>query len=352
MEIVGENNNPSKTGSMKILFTGHHNPHFSTITEYMERAIRSLGHDLFVFEDRLHRIPGRVREKIPVLNRLDQRLINRSLLAVAEKVKPEIMIVTGGHRISPETIQKFKDRGVLSILWTIDAPSDFQLIIDAAPLYDHIFCQGTEAVELLDQAGIVGARWLPMACDPSCHHPVTCPPSDKARYGSDLVFVGSYYAGRASLFEKITKFDLAIWGPGWDSLDRNSPLRRCIRGAHTTPEEWLKIYSASKIVLAAHYHDPQNSFPVYQASPRIFEALACGAFVICDRQRDVFSLFKEEDHLVSFYDSNDLIDKVTYYLEHAEERTAMATRGRAECLAKHTYVHRIQALLSLIESHV
>jgi len=333
---------------MKILFSGHHNPHFFTITEYLEKAIGILGHEQFVFEDRQHLIPGRIREMIPFLDRLDLKFINQRMLALASSTKPDIAVVTGGHRISSETVLKMVKQGVVTVLWTIDPPLYFQPIIKVAPFYDHIFCQGTEAVELLDRAGIKGSQWLPMACDPDYHHPVDCPVADREKYGSDLVFVGSYYPDRASIFEKISEFDLAIWGPGWDGLDRNSPLRRCIRGAHATPDEWLKIYSASKIVLATHYHDPQNRFPVYQASPRVFEALACRAFMLCDDQRDVFSLFQDGRDLVRFIDASDLKNKVQYYLARSEEREKIASTGYRNVLNNHTYLHRIKQLLSSI----
>jgi spore maturation protein CgeB len=239
-------------------------------------------------------------------------------------------------------------QGVVTVLWTIDAPLHFQPIIEVAPFYDHIFCQGTEAIELLDNAEIKGAQWLPMACDPNYHHPVECSFSDRENYGSDLVFVGSYYPDRAAIFETISALDLAIWGPGWDNLAPDSPLRRCVRGAHTAPAEWLKIYSASKIVLATHYHDQQNRFPVYQASPRIFEALACRAFVLCDDQKDVFSLFQDGKDLVRFFDAPDLMNKAKHYLAHPEERNEIAGMGNRNVLKNHTYIHRIKGLLSKI----
>jgi len=219
-----------------------------------------------------------------------------------------------------------------------------------AAYYDHIFCQGTEAIELLEQAGIKGAHWLPMACDPKYHRPVTVPESERIRYAHDLAFVGSYYPNRATLLETIAHLDLAIWGPGWDLLDPTSPLQRCIQGLHTVPSEWLKIYSYAKIILAPHYQDPQNRFPTYQASPRIFEALACGAFVLSDNQRDVFALFNDGEHLTQFSSPGELIEKVNYYLNHPEERRAIAEKGRKEVLKKHTYTNRIGELLSVILS--
>ena len=333
---------------MKILFSGHHNPHYFTITEYLERAIQSLGHELVIFEDRQHTIPGRIRKRLRFLDRYDLRIINRRMLSQAASAKPDIAVVTGGHRISSETIKKLKNDGIVCILWTIDAPRDFQPILDVAPFYDHIFCQGTEAIELLDKAGIRGAQWLPMACDPDYHHPVECTSEEKKKYGSDIVFVGTHYPERAALFEKMADLDIAIWGPGWNAPDSNSPLRRCVRGSHTTPGEWLKIYSTSKIILATHYHDPQNRFPVYQASPRVFEALACRAFVLCDDQRDVFPLFKDGEDLVRFFDASDLINKAKHYLAHPEERNEIAGRGNRNVLKNHTYVHRVKELLSKI----
>jgi len=333
---------------MKILFSGHHNPHFFTITEYLERAIAALGHDLYAFEDRRHLIPGRIRSRSAFLHGLDLGIINRKLLALAKSVKPDIAIVTGGNRIAAETIRHFKRLGIATVLWTTDPPRHFEPIVTMATSYDAIFCQGTEVIELLDRAGIGGAQWLPMACDPSYHHPVECTAEDKKTYGSDIVFVGSYYPSRAALFENLVDFDLVIWGPGWGALDRNSPLCRCIRGAHTTPAEWLKIYSSSKIVLATHFQDPENRFPVYQASPRIFEALACRAFLMCDDQRDVFTLFRDGRDLVKFMDGKDLVVKVQHYLAHSEERKAIADYGREAVLARHTYQDRIKELLTKI----
>ena len=333
---------------MKILFSGYHNPHFLTITEYIERAIESLGHELFVFDDRQHIIPGRIRKRVTWLHEFDVRRINRRLVSLALKTKPDAAIVTGGHRITGETVKALKENGCLTVLWTIDPPLDFRPIIEVAPLYDYIFCQGTEAIELLDHAGIKGAHWLPVACDPKLHRPVELSVEEEKLYGNNLVFVGSYYPNRSEMFEELIDFDLGIWGPGWEKVSSDSPLKWFLRGGQLEPEAWIKIYSASKIVLAPHYRHPENRFPIYQASPRIFEALACGAFVISDNEKDAFSLFNDSEHLARFDSVHDLIEKARYYLDHPVEREQIAWQGRQEVLNNHTYVDRIESLLSLL----
>ena len=334
---------------MKIIFSSYYNPHFETITEYIESAFRTLGYGLTVFNDRQHIIPGRIRRRIRLLQRIDLAYINNDFIRLVNKVEPDISIIAGGHRITPNTINKIKKKGIVTVLWTIDPPVNFQPIIESAPYYDHIFCQGTEAIELLKQAGITGAHWLPMGCSPLHHCPVKLTPSEKES-GMDVVFVGSNYTVRQELFEKLVDFDLGIWGPGWEKLPIDSSLRSCVKGGELKPDEWLRIYSSSKIVMATHYQDPNGGFSVFQASPRVFEALACKAFLIVDRQKDVFSLFRDNVHLVGFDDAADLRKKIIYYLEHPMERNKIAQSGYNYVLSKHTYEDRIREMLSIIKT--
>lgn len=338
---------------MKILFSGYHNPHYETVTEYMERALRALGHEVVVYDDRRHVIPGRIRSRVGWLQRLDLASINRRLVEAARRETVDAVVVTGGDRILGETVSRIRSMGIAAVLWTTDPPKGLLPHLAAAPHYDRIFCQGTEFVDLLRARGIDSARWLPVGCEPASHHPVEVTEEERRFYGSDVVFVGSHYPEREALFESLADFDLALWGPGWERLRERSPLRGRVRKAHTVPSEWLRIYSASRVVLATHYRDPHGRYAVHQASPRVFEVLACGAFLIADRQRDIFSLFRDGEHLAGFDDAEDLRRKVRHYLDRPAERRAIAQRGRGEALARHTYVHRLAELVRGIngESH-
>lgn len=333
---------------MKILLSGYHNPHYLTVTEYIERAVRCLGHKLIVFNDRDHLIPGRMREGCKPLHSLSLLAINRRLLKLAERTQPDLIVVTGGHRITRSGLRKLNQAGFRVVLWTTDPPKASDLMLGTAHDYRHVFCQGTEYVEALKNRGVMEPRWLPMASDPEVHRRVSLLPEEQLRYGSDIVFVGSYYACRAESMEPLVGFGVSIWGPGWEHLPAGSPLKPYIRGAHTPPETWLKIYCASKIVLSIHARGPEGRFPMYQASPRIFEALACEAFVLSDRQRDVLSLFKDNEHLATFNGANDLREKVSYFLAHADERLRIAAAGRQEVSHKHTYIQRLETLLRIV----
>jgi spore maturation protein CgeB len=337
---------------MRILLSGYHNPRYVTVTEYIERALRSLGHELIIFNDRNHIFPGRLRKMVGMLQTISVSAINLKLVRQAERACPDIAIITGGHRINRWALRRLAQDQIRTVLWTIDAPRTSDIMPTTAGDYRHVFCQGTEYVDILREMGVADAHWLPMGCDPRIHRQVDVSPEERLQWGSPVAFVGSFYPCRADVLEKALRHELAIWGPGWEVLPFDSPLRACIRNAHTPPDIWTKIYSASNIVLSIHYRDPQNHFRVHQASPRVFEAMACGAFVLTDRQKDVLSLFKDGEHLVSFSDTADLDRKIAYFLKHADERREIAAAGKREVLRNHTYEHRMRQLLSRIGAPV
>ena len=330
---------------MKILFSSYHNKYFITITEYIEDAIEGTGHELIKFDDRQHILPGRVRSRIDRLNRLDLNNINKKLLTLARETKPDIALIAGGHRISKETVKALRARGILTVLWTIDAPIHFEPILEAASSYDHIFCQGTEAVEILQRAGIKNVNWLPMACSPRYHRPISITSEEKKLFENDIVFIGSYYPNRWETLRRLSGHNMAVWGPGWSKVSKNGVPNRVIHDEKLNYNRWVKIYSAAKIVLIIHFQD--RKVPCFQASPKVFETLACGCFALVDCQKDVFSIFKNEVHLVGYSDFRELREKIRYYLDHPDERRRIAAQGRKEVLNLHTFEHRVKELLSV-----
>jgi len=333
---------------MKILFSGYHNPNFITITEYIEEAIKNIGHELVAFDDRQHIIPGRIRQRIKFANSYDLQHINKKFVSLSVLTKPDIAIVTGGHRIQPKSIKELKDNGLKTVLWTIDAPVNFKPIIEVASCYDHIFCGGTEAQVIFNRNKILNTNWLPFACASKFHRPLTLTPEEKKKYAKDIVFVGSFYPNRWDILKELNDFEIGIWGPNWNKVKLKSLGRISINNIQLKHTDWLKIYAAAKIIIVIHFQDGKT--PCHQASPKVYEALACKRFVLVDRQKDVFSLFNDKEHLVSFENTRDLIEKITYYLKNKKEREKIASEGYKEVLKKHTYVHRIKNLLSVIKN--
>jgi spore maturation protein CgeB len=331
---------------MKFIFSAYHNPHYRTITEYMEAAIRLEGHECASFDNRAFMLPGRTRSALPTLARLDGWWLNKRLYGFTKKHRPDVFIEEGGTRIAAATVAAIGRLGTRTVLWTTDAPTDFGPIAESAGAYHTVLCSGSEAIDLLDRKGAKCAGLLPYACDPDEHKATELDESEKRRWGADVAFVGSYYPNRRSMLSSLGSLDLGIWGSGWHNLSPEDPLRSRVRGLHMRTEEWVKVYSASRIAVAVHYQD--GSTPCHQVSPKVFEAMACGIMVLVDDQKDVFRLFEDGRHLVRFRNAEELKAKASYYLSHPEERRRIASAGREEVLAKHTYRHRVRQLVGLL----
>jgi spore maturation protein CgeB len=340
---------------VNVVLSTNRNPNFITIAEYIDDAFRVAGCRTLFFDNSEFIIPGRIRDKIRPLQRADLKRINNKLISEIKSFQPALFVEAGGHRILPETVDAISALGIQTVLWTIDPPIDFEPVQLAASHYDFVFTGGSEAYDILKGKGIQNLSWLPFACDPTVHKPHALTEDEKNLYGADIAFVGSMHPGlypfRVRFLESISDFNLAAWGPGSDTIPLDSPLKNRIRGEKTPPDTWIKIYSASKIVLCMHYRDPENRIPCHQASPRVYEALACGAFLMVDAQRDVLASFKDREDLVIFRDAEELRELLNYYLERPEERHKVSEAGRRKALEHHTYRQRITDMLKVVTHH-
>jgi spore maturation protein CgeB len=331
---------------MNVLLVGYHNPHFVNSIVLRERAVVSLGHDLISFDDSSYVLPGRVRDRFPGLQKWDLQRLNKSLVQVVKQKKPDMCLIVGGHSILPKTVSEIKKMGIPISLWTTDAPVNFQNIREAAPFYDFLFCAGTEALDIFREQGLTNSLWLPFGCDPNLHKPIALNADDQKQYAKDVVFVGSFYHNRAKILESVADLNIGVWGPYWSKLEKSSPLKSKAVSIKMNYDQWVKIFNAAKINIVIHYQD--GKVPCHQASPKLFESMACGCFVLTDRQKDAQVLFKDKEHLVFFDNENDLRSKIKYYLDHPGERQRIAQAGYAEVITRHTYQERLKIILDVL----
>lgn len=328
---------------MKILFVSNINPHFHNTNYYRVKALAALGHEVVFFNIFPYLTSNRLRSFLPLLQQAEDARINRQLIRACRRGKFDLCLCVGGHTVFPETVRALGSSGTRTVLWTTDSPhpGSFRHIVDAAPVYDRVFCAGSEAMDIL--RGCCAPVWLPFCCDPECHAPQVPGAGDEALCRRDIAFVGSYYPNRGKVLEALSDHDIGVWGPLWGRLPGASPLKKKVQEVCLEFARWIRIYSAARIVLVVHYQD--GKAPCYQVSPKLFEAMACGAFVLCDAQRDAQALFQDQEHLVFFSNGEDLRRKVDHYLARPEECRRIAANGRREVLEKHTYRHRMGAIM-------
>lgn len=97
------------------------------------------------------------------------------------------------------------------------------------------------------------------------------------------------------------------------------------------------IFKNSKINLNISLRSILSGIPL-----RAFDIMGAGGFLLTNYQEDFNDFFIPGEDYAFFDSENDLLDKVSYYLSHDEERACMAANAFRKIAASHTYVHRIQ----------
>ena len=329
------------------------------IMGYCLRSLLSLGQrtrviDLSNFAGGYHSL-----ESI-IFNKLRQSTIQGTYVEMMSQVvlesideKPvDILISMAQAPLTGRALTELRKRGVTTVLWFVEDYLRFTYWKEIAQYYDFVFTiQRGECLEAIKSAGAGAAHYLPVACDPIVHAPMQLSEEDKKRWGSALSFVGAGYHNRQQMLAALCEYPFKVWGTEWPTC---KPFDRLVQegGRRLTPEEYTKIFCASDINLNLHSSSERDGVDPYGdfINPRTFELAACGAFQLCDRRLLLPEIFEYEKEISTFADMQELKEKINYYLSKPEERRQIAQNARKKVLSEHTYMHRLQEMLSLIFS--
>jgi len=216
------------------------------------------------------------------------------------------------------------------VFWALDTnlTKSFKKIMRQAKNYDLVFCAMKNGASHINKRG-VKAFWIPFACDPQAY----APQGLEKKY--DLGFVGTDGKGyRRKLL-------------GWL---RNKYANSCI--VKTGFNEISRIYSSSKV--GFNYAISQRGRKS-GLNMRFFEILGTKTFLLTNSVNDcnVSELgFKNKKHLVLYNNRWQLFKLINYYLKNSKEREEIAQAGYEYVLKNHTYKHRVDSMLQLIDDNL
>ena len=85
-----------------------------------------------------------------------------------------------------------------------------------------------------------------------------------------------------------------------------------------------------------------------EVTRRIFEGMACGKMVLCDRldkSKKLDELFVDGEDIVYYDDMIDCINKMNEYSADDKERERIAKNGYQKVLKNHTQVQRVDFII-------
>lgn len=227
--------------------------------------------------------------------------------------------------------------GQINLMWNIshvDAVSDREY-----ETYDHVFVASIPYAKQLAKRVSVPVSPLLQCADPSVFFPL----SDEDRQAHDVLFVGnSRKVYRKIMRDAVTAgVKVDVYGSNWETYLPSGYLQ----GEYIDNRELRCHYAGAKILLNDHW---DNMAKHSLLSNRLFDAGACGAFVITDEVDGLSNVFG--DSVVSYKDADDLKQKVAYYLKHEKERNAKAQNLHELVCKEHTFDNRVDTLLKTIHA--
>lgn len=248
----------------------------------------------------------------------------------------DILFIEKGLSIRPSTLKKVKlcqpNIKIVSYLlddlknWT----SNSWYYRRSLNLFDFHFSMNFWNVEELKKKGVKNVYHFFNSYSIHVHQPIKVNEEEKAFYGSDVTFLGSYEKNRAEYIKYIAENGIKIkiwgWGKSAESSDLTHP-NILFTDKYVFDDEYAKVVCSSKInlcFLRKINRDTQTT--------RSIEIPACGGFMLAERTEHHQQLFEENKEAGYFESKEEMLDKINYYLKHEQEREIIATNGLLRCM--------------------
>jgi spore maturation protein CgeB len=330
------------------------------IARYLARAFERLGHHALLVDN----APGwplydaaskslKSKKAAAQLANMMLNTMNEWTYARVAEFEPAICIVLAQSPVQPQFPERLRKHGIVTAYWFVENWRLMTYWESIATAYDYFFhIQPDSLTEKLDAAGCKHHAPVATGCDPELHRPITLNDSERAAYQCQLAFAGAGYRNRNHMLAGLTDYGLKIWGVDWHA----SELHRFVQGGNRRfdHEDFARIAAGADINLNLHASATHKGVdPEYDAiNPRVFETAACGGFQLCDACQGLDRFFDLESELPVYRNLQELRERIDYFLDHPEERNAVAKRARERALRDHTYDRRAAEMLEhLIDAH-
>lgn len=335
---------------------------------YCANALKELGHQVEIFEApeflQAHSALRSLHIGQEKLNTLEQsfvQLISQAVYAQTEEYKPDMVLTMAQAPVNKILLKKFKQDKIVTAMWFVEDYQVFPYWQLYAPLYDYFFViQKEPFLQILQNEKKAKAFYLPLAADAHFHKKQELTQDEEKFYQADLAFMGAGYPNRRMAFRSLLNYNFKIWGSDWDG---DELLARYVQknGQRISPEESLKIYSATKINLNLHSNVQADKLVSHGdfVNPRTFELASMGVFQLVDRRTLMDGHFicsslknpRDDAELAVFDSMEDLQENILFYLSHPELREKIALNAQKRVTKEHTYVHRMETLLTVIKEN-
>lgn len=183
-------------------------------------------------------------------------------------------------------------------------------------LFDHIFVRTPRCRRIIASRGWIDEERVSVLRSGFDAHLHTSRP--ELPTDLDVVFVGTLTARRRAILDELSRY-----------------VRVEVRKAFG--REMVELYNRARIVLNLHAEEHLDT------ETRVYEALGCGAFLLTEPLSEE-NPFNSGDHLVEVEAGLPMVEAISYWLEHEDERRGIAEQGHREAVRHHSWAARARTI--------
>lgn len=259
--------------------------------------------------------------------------LNADLLVFAESVEYDLIWVDKGVLLYPSTLRKLKQNGSkLAVHFTADSQfidNRSRHFFNSIELYDILVTTKPFEVQEYEECGANTVLLVLQGFGERFEGADKVSPN--LEFECDVCFVGHCQPSYARVLKRVSHMpiNLKIWGPNWPRYAKqNSWCVDSVMGNGLWGMDYPRALRSSKVALGLlSKRIPETT------TTRTFEIPASGAFMLAERTSEHEQLFKEGEEAEFFDTTEELCDKLSFYLRHPQMRNNIARAGRDKCLS-------------------
>jgi spore maturation protein CgeB len=276
-----------------------------------------------------------------------------------KKFKPDFVIgYDYVHFINPEAEKIINELNIPVIHYFADDPNanfahsgDLSLFTKLSKSDGIIFCWDKQYLSIFNNKSF----YLPLGVNPDLY----IANAAITKTIPEIVFVGrpltdirlsilckiiKAFPGKLGIYSYKKHFDTSVEEISKRNM-LNSDLidvyKNSYKGFLQTEKDLAEVYSGAKIVLNITMNQGLSSM-----NYRVLEVLASEGLLMTDFKQDTADYFIEGSELLFYRSIDDLIDKISLYLNEEVLRKEIAKNGRKKILKYHTFKQRAAKILS------
>lgn len=268
------------------------------------------------------------------------------VLPVYRPTEPPDLLFLGKPKFAASTairnLQR-QYRNMRTALWWGDVRAEIPpTLADVLRCCDLVLPVHTGLFDALKAAGAARLAFWPLSAPSFYNWHVRAVPTMEA----DVAFLGNRWTDHQGHDDRLAmlravddRFDLAVWGRGWEAMRLKRPM------GYAALEDACRAIRSAKVVLGIqHYGDVALS-----QSQRTWNTLASGRCLLNRYVPDLELLFHDGVDMVFWRTTDELVERCQHLLSHEAERSAIAAAGHQYFQQHHTYNHRIASLALYLE---